>query len=72
MYSLPTSIPRISIVDPHGGSDDLPNTSELYAKGAALDSVQSFCRKMLPVANLDDELEALGADGVAGSGTSPF
>jgi hypothetical protein len=28
------------------------------------------CRKMLPVANLDDGLEAQGANGVAGSGTS--
>jgi len=31
-----------------------------------------FCRKMLPVANLDYELEALGTDGVAGSGTNLF
>jgi len=29
-----------------------------------------FYRKMLPVANLDYGLEALGPNGVAGSGTS--
>jgi hypothetical protein len=31
-----------------------------------------FCRKMLPVADLDSELVAQGALGVAGSGTNPF
>jgi hypothetical protein len=31
-----------------------------------------FYRKMLPAADLDNELEALGQHGVAGSGTSPF
>jgi len=31
-----------------------------------------FCRKMLPVANLDYELEAQAQLGVAGSGTRPF
>jgi hypothetical protein len=29
-----------------------------------------FCRKKLPVANLDNELAAQGTDGVAGSGTT--
>jgi hypothetical protein len=31
-----------------------------------------LCRKMLPAADLDYELEALGPHGVAGSGTSLF
>jgi hypothetical protein len=31
-----------------------------------------FCRKMLPVADLDYELEAQERDGVSGSGTNLF
>jgi hypothetical protein len=31
-----------------------------------------FCHKMLPVADLDYELKALGTHGVAGSGTTLF
>ena len=72
MYSFPTSIPRMSTASSLAAAGDLPDTFELYARGAALDSVRSFRRKVLPVADLDNELKALGMHGVAGSGTSPF
>jgi hypothetical protein len=55
-----------------GGSCDLPDTSELYAEAPPSIPSDLFCRKMLPVADLDYELEALGTNGVAGSGTDLF
>jgi hypothetical protein len=69
---LPTSIPRISI-------SSSPAAAEIFlthpsCTREAPPSIPSdlFCRKMLPVADLDYELKAQGTHGVAGSGTNPF
>jgi hypothetical protein len=72
MYSLPTSIPRISTASSTAAA--AISLTHPSCTPEAPPSIPSdlFCRKMLPVANLDYELEAQGTDGVAGSGTSPF